>query len=139
MKRPCLGLPGQPCGRLTEGSRCEPCRLATQRVRERGRDRPSAAARGYDAQYAKNRRVLLARDTRCWICGDDGADTADHVTPVSRGGTSALDNLRPAHRSCNFARGNRPASPDYYAPRRRSSGLDSNGLIPGVREINREW
>ena len=45
----------------------------------------------------------------CWLCGQPGADTADHVVPRSRGGGNELDNLRPAHRRCNSARGNRPA------------------------------
>ena len=29
----------------------------------------------------------------------------DHVLPVSRGGTDAIENLRPAHYGCNAARG----------------------------------
>jgi 5-methylcytosine-specific restriction endonuclease McrA len=33
--------------------------------------------------------------------------TFDHVIPVSKGGTNDLQNIRPAHRSCNSARGNR--------------------------------
>ena len=44
----------------------------------------------------------------CWLCGLPGADSADHVIPVSKGGAVyALANLAPAHRSCNYARGNR--------------------------------
>jgi 5-methylcytosine-specific restriction endonuclease McrA len=53
----------------------------------------------------------------CWLCGgtidphatEVGARwSMDHVVPISRGGTNALDNLRPAHRACNSARGDRP-------------------------------
>ena len=50
---------------------------------------------------------------RCWLCGQDGADTVDHVIPLNKGGTNALANLRPAHgrksTSCagNFGRSNR--------------------------------
>ena len=33
----------------------------------------------------------------CHICGHDGADAADHVIPLARGGTDTIDNLRPAH------------------------------------------
>ncbi|WP_280516431.1 HNH endonuclease [Actinomyces succiniciruminis] len=41
----------------------------------------------------------------CWICGRPGADTADHVVPAALGGGDELENLRPAHRSCNASRG----------------------------------
>lgn len=62
-------------------------------------------------------RVLAASDI-CWLCGRGGADTVDHVIPLSKGG-DPLDpsNLRPAHGKrqpwgCpgNFGRQNRPAS-----------------------------
>lgn len=48
----------------------------------------------------------MYRGGRCWLCGHLGADTLDHVVPVSKGGTNDPDNLRPAHRACNSARGN---------------------------------
>jgi len=48
----------------------------------------------------------------CWLCGlpitSRKTATADHVIPVSKGGAVYnLDNLGPAHRPCNYARGNR--------------------------------
>ncbi|MFD1083875.1 HNH endonuclease [Micromonospora andamanensis] len=52
---------------------------------------------------------MLADDDRCWLCGKHGANTADHEIPLSRGGTNHRTNLRPAHKSCNSSRGNRPA------------------------------
>lgn len=46
----------------------------------------------------------------CWLCGLPGATSADHVIPRSLGGAVFdLANLAPAHRSCNYRRGNRPA------------------------------
>lgn len=50
----------------------------------------------------------------CYLCGVPFVDPADppeveHVRPVSRGGTTTVDNLLPAHRSCNRAKGDRPA------------------------------
>jgi 5-methylcytosine-specific restriction endonuclease McrA len=42
---------------------------------------------------------------RCWLCGNAGADTVDHVLPISRGGPHILANLRPAHHSCNGRKG----------------------------------
>lgn len=46
--------------------------------------------------------------TTCHICGRPGATTADHLIPRSHGGLDTIANLRPAHKSCNSARGNRP-------------------------------
>lgn len=51
----------------------------------------------------------------CWLCGHGGATSADHVLPRSRGGSDAIENLRPAHhdpcptcaRRCNAQRGNK--------------------------------
>lgn len=58
---------------------------------------------------AQNRRILLANATHCHICGQparhDDPLEADHITPVSRGGSDEFSNLRPAHRSCNRRRG----------------------------------
>lgn len=71
-----------------------------------------------DRQYGRRTQALtrevLRRSTVCWLCGKDGADTADHVVPVAKGGAVYdLANLRPAHRSCNSSRG------DLRAPRNR--------------------
>jgi 5-methylcytosine-specific restriction endonuclease McrA len=57
--------------------------------------------------YRRVREQVLAEDDTCWICGKEGADTIDHLLPISKGG-SLLDknNLKPAHFSCNSARGN---------------------------------
>lgn len=49
--------------------------------------------------------VLALYGDRCHLCGEAGADTADHVVPRSKGGSWwALDNARPAHQPCNAAR-----------------------------------
>lgn len=59
---------------------------------------------------AKSRALVgatLARwGTTCHLCGRSGATTADHLIPRSLGGDDTLDNLRPAHASCNYSRGN---------------------------------
>lgn len=41
----------------------------------------------------------------CHICGLPGADTRDHVIPLSRGGTNHPSNIRPAHKHCNESKG----------------------------------
>jgi 5-methylcytosine-specific restriction endonuclease McrA len=62
--------------------------------------------------------VLRTRPPVCHICGGgidltlpgthkDGP-TVDHLTPRTRGGTHAPNNLAPAHQRCNAARRNDP-------------------------------
>lgn len=77
-------------------------------------------------EYLRNREFLLATHPDCSICfkpmlfeSDFPADqrdkwwlhklaaTADHIILVADGGTDALSNLRPAHRSCNSKRNRR--------------------------------
>lgn len=60
----------------------------------------------------KNRRIILATQTRCGICGQEVdriykyphplSATVDHIIPIAKGGhPSALENLQLAHRWCN--------------------------------------
>jgi 5-methylcytosine-specific restriction endonuclease McrA len=62
------------------------------------------------SRYRRLRTAMLATDDTCWLCGRGGADTLDHVIPVSAAPQLASDpgNLRPAHESCNKSRGNGP-------------------------------
>ena len=55
-------------------------------------------------------RVLEESDI-CWLCGQPGADTLDHVVPLSVAPhlAESPDNVAPAHRSCNSSRGARLA------------------------------
>ncbi|WP_408995767.1 HNH endonuclease [Streptomyces europaeiscabiei] len=43
---------------------------------------------------------------QCYLCGRGIAGLSqlhfDHVVPLSRGGTHAVDNIRPAHAACNL-------------------------------------
>lgn len=52
--------------------------------------------------------VLAEYGTVCHLCGMPGADSPDHVIPRHLGGSDDLANLRPSHRSCNYARQDRP-------------------------------
>lgn len=59
--------------------------------------------------------VLQTKGTLCHLCGGDGADSADHVQPISAGGHPyALDNAEPAHLSCNKSRGVLPLA-EWFA------------------------
>lgn len=105
MKKQCLN-----CRRLYQGAgaRCADCTRTVQRNRDARRGTP--AQRGYNAEYLRNRRaVLAASDGRCaWGCGRP-ATTVDHIIPLALGGTNDFDNLMPACKPCNSSRGSRPA------------------------------
>ena len=51
---------------------------------------------------------------KCLCCGKKRKLELDHVKPVSKGGTSNLDNLQPLCRSCNAGKGATTA--DYRTP-----------------------
>lgn len=76
---------------------------------ERRRNRPSASARGYNAEYRRNRQVVVDQAKRgrpCVICGEDFTSedliTAEHIIPLRSGGSNSKNNLGPAHAKCNF-------------------------------------
>lgn len=70
-------------------------------------------------KVARLRAVLFARDYvpshngwRCILCKhietNPKALSVEHIKPRSHGGTDALENLALSHKSCNYARGNKP-------------------------------
>jgi len=67
---------------------------------------------------AYNAAVFAAYGRVCHLCGRDGADTVDHLVPTSvdPAGRWDVGNGRPAHRSCNSARGDSPVRSVYRAP-----------------------
>ena len=83
---------------IRSGTRCSQC--------ERNR-RPSGGAR-YPWQYQRNRAELLATDPPCYYCGAP-ATTADHLVPISEGGSHDRTNLVPACAHCNTSKLNRSA------------------------------
>jgi 5-methylcytosine-specific restriction endonuclease McrA len=68
--------------------------------------RPEIASMRKTYKYQQARLVALKRDRYvCWLCGRPGADTADHVVPLAKGGHPYdVGNLRAAHRRCNSSR-----------------------------------
>lgn len=80
------------------------------------------------SQWAGRRAAALRAATLaeygdvCHLCGRPGATTADHLIPRSQGGPDSLDNLRPAHHSCNSARGAQSLT-DWRAQHRRAPQL----------------
>lgn len=63
--------------------------------------------RDWSGRYARTMTALTLETygTTCHLCGGPGATTADHVIPRQLGGDNSLENLRPAHLSCNSSRG----------------------------------
>lgn len=83
------------CGRL------QPCPVHARKE--------SRQARGFDAEYDRNRAIVMREETHCWLCRQPGEadDHADHVIARSKGGSNDRSNLRRAHRRCNLKRGSR--------------------------------
>lgn len=100
------------------------CRTQCREVkigRERRAKRGTTTSRGYDSTYRRNRPLALERDG--WTCQMPRCrqatreiwqqaprmhplgGSADHIRPLSVGGTSDLDNLRAAHLGCNASAG----------------------------------
>lgn len=50
------------------------------------------------------RLVLGLKGRTCHLCGLPGATSADHLIPHAHGGRNTVDNLQPAHGSCNSVR-----------------------------------
>lgn len=68
----------------------------------------SPSNRAQDAEYVRNRAIVLAGDPLCyWGCGRP-ATTAEHLAPVSRGGTNDLSNIVAACAPCNYSRRDNP-------------------------------
>lgn len=63
------------------------------------------------AMTTQMRVDVLRRDGhRCRMCGRGASDTelhVDHITPVSHGGRTTMDNLQTLCRDCNLGKSNR--------------------------------
>jgi len=64
--------------------------------RTRSRIEPTERTRGERLQRLRQ-KVFATYGDACWLCGGGGADTIDHLIPLSDGGDDHMDNLRPAH------------------------------------------
>lgn len=91
--------------RYTEPS----ARLARRRAGEKAaRNRRRAEKAATQGVRSLGRAVYqaIAAEAVCVYCGDP-ADSADHVVPLARGGRERPNNLVPACRPCNSAKGKR--------------------------------
>lgn len=96
--RPC-SVPGCP-NQATHGGKCAAHYAARQR--EIDQDRPTAAARGYDADWQKIRRAFLKRHSWCARCGKR-ATVVHHIRRIREGGTSVWSNLEALCKACHDA------------------------------------
>ena len=89
--RPCLGVDGQRCPRLSPGSRCTPC----QRIVDNRELQAKRGRRPYTTEERKRRAAVVAqwRDEYGDVCPGWQRDphpapdlTADHITSVGAGG-----------------------------------------------------
>lgn len=98
--RPCLD-----CGTLSTKARCPTHTRAADQARG------SRQQRGLDAQYDRNRTILMANNALCSICGQPGTRkdplTAGHIIGRAQGGSNDLSNLRVEHASYNYSQGKR--------------------------------
>lgn len=66
--------------------------------------RRAAIKKGATVGKVDYTKLLEIYGTVCHICGgaiQDGNLHFDHVIPLSRGGSHSMDNIKPAHASCN--------------------------------------
>lgn len=102
--RPCLGRPGEPCGRLTDapGSRCEACCSWVLQDKRTRRPRISVAEERRRATAVRMWRAKHGDVCPGWGRPEHGATdlTADHVVAVGAGGAEG-GVLAVLCRSCN--------------------------------------
>lgn len=75
------------------------------------------------AVFANNKKIILATQSICGICGqpidkslkypDPMSPTVDHIIPCNRGGSDDLDNLQLAHRKCNRLKSDKMPGNDF--------------------------
>lgn len=80
-----------------------------------------------DALRKKHRAIIAKAKPACHICGrpidytlpypDPGCFVVDHLVPIAKGGSDAIENKKAAHHACNSKKRARD-----YAPIIRRSG-----------------
>ena len=94
------------------------------------------------AQFEVNRKIILATQDICAICGKPVDKTlkspnpmsasVDHIIPVSKGGhPSDLSNLQLAHRACNRAKGT------HLVPPKKIEDDQPNRMLPHSHDWKR--
>ena len=136
-----LGRVCNACGRFyvpagRSRGRCPECtreywREASARRRA---TRGTTSQRGYGTEHQRLARVAIAAHPYCTMCGSTRDLVADHVIPLSRGGTSTPDNLQVLCRTCNTRKHNQFfSSADLTRqPENGEKDAGSTKYLPGV-------
>ena len=91
--------------------------------------------------FEKNRRIILATQNICGICGQPIekeykyphplSATVDHIIPVSKGGhPSDLGNLQAAHRYCNRLKADKLIIASHEKEKLSNNGQINNDDLP---------
>jgi 5-methylcytosine-specific restriction endonuclease McrA len=65
-------------------------------------------AKGIGSYIKKKDEEIVRNYSICLYCGSDKDLMIDHITPVSKGGNSDLNNLTRCCNSCNSSKSDRP-------------------------------
>lgn len=93
--RDAIPMPCLDCGQLTK-RRPARCWLCSTKWEQKRNSDPKRKA------YKNPLYLAQPKEGTCWICNKPGADTRDHIVPLSVDPNSV--ETRPAHRSCNSGR-----------------------------------
>ena len=86
-----------------------------------GRERPTAAQRGYGWEWQKIRKQVLREEPHCRWCGKPSV-TVDHIRPKARGGSDARSNLQALCNSCRKIKDARDAAEGKRRKRKEAEG-----------------
>lgn len=89
-----------------------------EKIRRSRNPRPDQHGERFSPQFEANKKIILATQSTCAICGGivdktikaphPMSPSIDHIIPVSRGGhPSDISNLQLTHRACNRAKGSK--------------------------------
>ena len=96
-------------------------KLVDSEWHKNNRDRHTATSNKYkeflskaEGSYTEEEWIALCSEygNRCLCCREIKPLEADHVVPVSKGGTNWITNIQPLCHSCNTSKGNRRTT-DY--------------------------
>lgn len=109
--KPCLGVYGHPCNRLTPNRRCPDCQTVLAQRQESAR--PSWVER-YGPDWRTVSRQVIAANPVCVICAQEGHHdpdtgernplTAGHIVSRRCGGSNDRENLQTECRRCNSSK-----------------------------------
>lgn len=76
------------------------------RIQRNHRRRAKVAQAEGEWNFSEFQSLCEASDNRCYYCHKQVDKlTADHMTPITRGGSNWIENIIPACRSCNSSKG----------------------------------